>query len=320
MTGAAPPLALVVLLRGPADWLAPVLAAAAAVLVPGDEALLLDLGAPDSAAAQVRRFLARRGFGPGVAARLTVLGDVPVTAALAHAVAASQARHLIRIDESDLVLAAGVTRLRPLLAADPPAVRAGQQRWWIEPGLRLPPGPLPGARGLVLRRDRAEAGWPEAETPEAAWGLHRRLMAEGAPDLGTPLLRVPFAPATLPAMATPDLAAALIRDALFRPLAALGLGPEARRLLATLAWRERRRLFADPCDGALLRALYRGGTAARQAEAEARLTAARTLIAALARRLATLRAERDALSPDADALIRSHARLLAEIAAAGAPE
>jgi len=306
-------LALVLLARNAAAWVETALEKAALALAPGDEAVLADLGSQDETPALLAR-AAGRAFPAGIRVTHLKAGDADRT--LEAALAATSAPYLLRLGGHDIPRAAGIAALRPLLAAGPPAVIAPAERWWIEPGVVLAPGPLPDAAGLVLRRDlAADPARRWRDDPAALWGLLARLRADGATSLAQPLVRVPLpqGPVPLPAAAPPALAAALAAEALIRP----DPGP-AGPLLADL-----RRLLAGaphgplppPLTQGLLSALAGPDDRALAALAEARLGAAEARAAALAVRVLALRAARDAERPDADNLIRAHARLVAEVAA-----
>lgn len=312
-----PALAAVMLAGDASGWIEAALRAAAAALAPGDELAVIALAQSEAPAALVRRFAEIRAGRPGPRITLTALPPTPAAAALRLGVGTTAAPHLIRLTAADMLRAEGVAALRRALAADPPAVLAAEERWWVEPGLVLPPGALPGPGSLVLRRDLAAAqGWPD-DSPAAVWTRRADLRRIGAPDIAVPLLRAAAAAAAdLPAaVADPALAAALVRAALVLPPHAPGLPAQARPMLRALPRGPRRALFADPVQGPLLAALAWGGRRAERAWTLERLAAALDLAAALAARLAGLRAARDALLPDVDELIRAHERLAAEIAA-----
>lgn len=321
-TPAAPALAVLLVVQDDAARLEATLAATAAALAAGDEVAVVDHGSGDDSAVLADHFIARQGFGADVTASFIALGatpPVPLAAARAVALQATSARHLILLGGGDLLRARAVARLRGVLAADPPAVLATERHWWIEPGLMLPATPLPGPGSLVLRRDLAEdptLTWPSGPDPGAILARRRRLAGLGAADLGATLLASPLPRLTLPAVAqTATDAAALIAAARAAPLAGAETLPRVQAILAALPATEREILLADPRLGRLSRALTEGGTTAETAWTQARLAAARRLIATLIRRLSRLAAERDALIPDAGELIRAHARLTAEIAA-----
>lgn len=315
----APSLAVLMLIRDDADALESALAGVAAALAPGDEVALADLGSGDDSAALADHFVARGGFGPGIRASVTALAHPPPEAARALALAATTARHVILLGGSDMLLPAGVARLRETLAADPPAVLAAERHWWIEPGFLLPPTPLPGPGSLVLRRDLAldkTLTWPSDPDPGAILALRARHLAQGAADLGMPLLASPLPrPVALPRARNAAHAAALIAAARRSPLIEDRAQEDLREMIAALPEAEWQALRMDRAEGRLAEALARGGADARAAWTGARLAAARRLVAALIHRLSQLAAERDALIPDAGELLRSHARLVAEIAA-----
>jgi hypothetical protein len=275
--------AVLLLARDAADWIEDSLAALRLALAPGDRVALADLGSTDGTAALLARVEAP-GLTPEIPAAVARLtADTPDAAALSWAIAATGGAeapgHLIRLGGGDILRPEGMTALRAALAADPAAIRAPVQRWWIEPGVILPPSPLAPAT-LVLRRDLAATGWPDT--------------VAGAVALAEPLLRSPLPPGplSLPDTAAPDFARRLLAEALTRPDA--------------------------PAPDALARAFARllpGEAPGEAAIAARRLEAAAAREAALAARLLHLRARADAARPDPDGLIRSFARLRAEIAA-----